>query len=121
VSAVLNAHIGSHTDPRDTVKPVGAVTAVHARTHTLVFVAGEELDTVIPYVFVEGRVHVKLHVPVDVDVDDEPLGYDHVIPVPVRTAPTVSTIVGIGQHPLLFRVVPVALVYFVLSVGHALI
>jgi hypothetical protein len=105
------------------VKPVGTVTTGHARTHTLVFVAGEELDTVIPYVFVAGRVHVKLHVPVDVDVDDEPLGYDHVIPVPVRTAPVAvsATIVGIGQHPLLFRVVPVALVYFVLSVGHALI
>jgi len=56
------------------MNPVGVVTAGHARTHALVFVVGEELDTVIPYVFVAGRVHVKLHVPVDVDVDDEPLG-----------------------------------------------
>jgi hypothetical protein len=122
VSGVLSTHIGSHVDNRETVNPVGDVRAGHApRTHALVFVVGEELDTVIPYVFGFGRLHVTVHLAVDSDVDDEPLGYDHVIPVPVRSVPAVSTIVGIGQHPLLFRVVPVAAVYFVLPDGHSVI
>lgn len=70
MSGVLSAHIGSHVDNRETVNPVGDVRAGHApRTHDLVFVVGEELDTVIPYVFGFGRLHVTTHLAVDSDVD----------------------------------------------------
>ena len=116
-SAVLSAQTGSHVDNRVMVNPVGAVKAGHVpRTHELPLG-----DTNISYVFVPGRVHDTVHVPGEVVAATEPLGYDHVIPVPTRELPPESVIVGIGQHPLLFSVVFVSFVYFVLVDGHALI
>jgi hypothetical protein len=80
--------------------------------------------TVIPYEFGDGKVHVKLHCPVEAEVLADPAGYDHVIPVPVISVVNAaeSTIFGTGQHPLSDNVVPVAAVYFVYPpLGHALI